>query len=200
VSYAPSATALRFLGQPKRREFDKIASVGVEFEQEAHEVARVFGINAVVGKDATRDRFRECLSGNHIVHFSGHGSFHAANPLSSALQLSDGVITAREIMESKIDADLVTLSACESGMNRMTDGDDIIGFARAFFHAGASSLIASLWRVEAESTKTLMGAFYSELVSGASKRSALQSAQSQLLQDKEDPYYWAPFLLFGDWK
>lgn len=200
VSYAPSASALRFLAQSRKRDVEEFASVGVEFEQEAHDVAEVFGATAVVGENATRQRFRECLSGYRIVHFSGHGAFHAADPLSSGLQLSDGVITAREIMESKIDASLVTLSACESGINRMTDGDDIIGFARAFFHAGAASLIASLWRVEAETTRELMSAFYAELVRGASKRSALQYAQKQLLAIRDDPYYWAPFLLFGDWE
>ena len=96
---------------------------------------------------------------------------------------------------------LVTLSACESGMTRITRGDEIWGFARAFLAAGAPALILSLWSVEDASTEKLMTAFYKELGS-ANAREAMRRAQIEVSRARqfEHPFFWAPFSLSGDWR
>lgn len=115
------------------------------------------------------------------------------------------ILTAREIFNLKINAQLVTLSACQTGVNENKPGDELIGLTRAFLYAGAASVLVTLWSVNALSTEVLMKKFYTELKNGRDKATALQVAQIALMEDKDypewkHPYYWAPFVLVGDWE
>ena len=102
----------------------------------------------------------------------------------------------------RIDADLVTLSACESGLGKEMGGEGLIGLTRAFQFAGARSVLASLWKVEDKSTAALMKRFYTYLKAGRTKDEALRLAQIDLIRSAEfsRPRDWAAFQLNGDWK
>ena len=95
------------------------------------------------------------------------------------------------------------MSACESGLNFPSSGDDLIGFARGFFYAGASSIISTLWKVNDKSTAYFMEEFYNNLIlKKMTKSKAIQRAFLKLKssEDYQHPYFWAPFMLIGDWR
>jgi CHAT domain-containing protein len=101
----------------------------------------------------------------------------------------------------RLHADLVTLSACETGFGQELGGEGLGSLTRAFLYAGAGSVVASLWSVADESTAELMTAFYRELRAGTPKDEALRRAQAGLLRGRHrHPFHWAAFQLHGDWK
>ena len=104
--------------------------------------------------------------------------------------------------QPRLDADLVTLSACDSGLGKEMGGEGLIGLVRAFQFAGARSVLASLWSVADVSTADLMKRFYGHLRAGKPKDEALRAAQVELIHSPTyfHPYHWAAFQLFGDWK
>ncbi|MBN2567833.1 MAG: CHAT domain-containing protein, partial [Deltaproteobacteria bacterium] len=122
-------------------------------------------------------------------------------PLDSALLLAadsnnDGLLRAADLYNLSLNADLVTLSACETALGRVSTGDDVVGFTRGFLYAGARSLISSLWQVDDRATRDLMVHFYINL-SKMSKDEALRQAQLETKEQYPHPYYWAAFLLTG---
>jgi CHAT domain-containing protein len=136
-------------------------------------------------------------------------------PLNSALALTlpespapgrdNGLLQAWEIFEQvRLDADLVTLSACETALGQEMGGEGLVGLARAFQYAGARSVLASLWGVGDDSTAELMKRFYGHLQAGKAKDEALRAAQIDLLRGAAPgvahPFHWAPFVLIGDWR
>lgn len=149
-----------------------------------------------------------------VVHFATHGILNATVPKMSYIQLSkitpDAApesfqLTAREIWGLPLEkVDLVTLSACETALAEDSPlaGNDLTTLARAFSDAGAPTVVATLWSVADESTKVWMVEFYSQLAAGKPKGEAFHAAQLKLLNTKEysHPYYWAPFILMGDWR
>ena len=148
-----------------------------------------------------------------LIHFACHAVINERFPLDSALAFTipenpkegqdNGLLQAWEIFERvRIDADLVTLSACESGLGKEMGGEGLIGLTRAFQYAGARSVLASLWKVEDESTAELMKRFYGYLKAGKTKDEALRLAQLDLIQSPNysAPQDWAAFQLNGDWK
>lgn len=176
------------------------------FEGEAVQIAKFFGTEAHLGKDATGALLREKGVNYNTLHLSCHAFFDPTDPLASGLQLADGVLTARDIMGLKLNADLVTLSACETGINDQQPGDELVGLTRALLYAGASSVLVTLWRVDPMAAWELMRDFYGRLLSkkeGAKltqKAVALQKAMLEIRKQKPHPYYWAPFVLVGDWR
>ena len=116
-----------------------------------------------------------------------------------------------DILQMKLNAELVVLSACETGLGRLRDGEGIVGLTRAFLYAGASSTVVSLWKVEDQSTSLLMERFYQNLKRGLDKSEALRQAKLDIIRSNVDlkatgrreelaaPFYWAPFILVGDW-
>ncbi|RPH55744.1 CHAT domain-containing protein, partial [bacterium] len=113
-------------------------------------------------------------------------------------------LQAWEIFERvRLDADLVTLSSCETGLGRDAAGEGLIGLTRAFQYAGARSILASLWSVSDRSTAELMQRFYALLRAGHPKDLALQAAQREMVRAggaSSHPYHWAAFELIGDWR
>ena len=127
------------------------------------------------------------------------------SPLDSAIVLSKDSaqddsfkLYARDIIQHKLRADLVTISACYSAGNRSYSGEGLVGLSWAFLRAGAHNVIAALWDVSDASTAQLMDKFYDELNKGASPDAALRTAKLSFLRGKEfgNPYYWAPFQLY----
>jgi CHAT domain-containing protein len=200
VCYAPSASTISFCRDKGTDKLEDCASFGTVFEEEAKEVAQLFDTKPYLRKKANKKNVMKCL-GKDIIHLSCHGSFDELDPLSSGVQLhGKEVLTAREIFNMKIDSELVTLSACQTGLNERKPGDELIGLTRAFLYAGAPSVVVSLWSVNAFSTLELMLKFYELLKSGKEKVVALQEAQKEISKVYKHPYYWAPFILVGDWQ
>ncbi len=204
------ATSPRLEALPAtRREVEALASL-------APEVTTTF-----LGKEATKERARTAGKNASIVHFACHGLIDDRFPLDSALALSvsgggaagsgtspdeEGLLHAWEIFESvRLDADLVTLSACRTALGKEARGEGLLGLTRAFQYAGARSILASLWSVSDDSTVDLMKRFYQALVAGVPKDEALRRAQADLLHGEAGPegtkpFAWAAFQLSGDWK
>ena len=181
---------------------EKIKKVKEIFEGESKDVAGLFSTQSDNGKSATKDKVIEKCTDKDVIHFSCHGYFDYADPLSSGVKLYDSVLTAREIFDMRLNTELVTLSACQTGLNQRSPGDELIGLTRAFIYAGAPSVIVSLWSVDAHSTQELMLEFYKLLKNGSDKATALQVAQKRIMEKAgySHPYYWAPFVLVGDWE
>jgi CHAT domain-containing protein len=115
----------------------------------------------------------------------------------------NGLLQAWEIFDQiRLDADLVTLSACDTGLGKEMGGEGLIGLTRAFQYAGARSVLASLWNLDDFRAAEFMKQFYVHLQHGQSKDEALQAAQLQMLRSRNSahPFYWAAFTLNGDWK
>src|SRR5262249_37891484 len=126
-----------------------------------------------------------------------HGQFRPDNPLFSSLHLADGRFTVRDACRLKLDGALVTLSACETGMNALAPGEEIIGLTRGFFSAGSASLLMTLWTVDDEATAEFMTEFYRKLRKSNSPAAALRAAQIKTKRNKPHPFFWSPFFLVG---
>ncbi len=139
------------------------------------------------------------------IHFVAHGTASRLSPLDSAIVLSKGTVEtdsfklyARDIVQHRLQADLVTISACYGAGERAYSGEGLVGLAWAFLRAGAHNVIAGLWEVTDASTEQLMDRFYDELDKGASPDAALRAAKLSLLHGSQfhNPFYWAPFQLY----
>jgi len=279
VCYTPSASVMKYCHAKRKGRRENALVLGdsrddlLHAREEALTVAELFNTMPYLNGQATKTLVKEKLEKERdeldILHFACHGYFDRYQALKSGIVLAreqngnaaekdDGNwnLTAEEIFGLEMRADLVTLSACESGINERRPGDELIGLTRALIYAGTPSVVVSLWRVDDLSTQILMERFYQELKAGRNKAEALQQAQLHVmgltaeqtlayltskrkqLGDSADPgrradldrnihliharilaaeaeerpktgmdwpffnhlYYWAPFILVGDWK
>jgi CHAT domain-containing protein len=194
-----------------------------EAEKEAADLERLLSrTTTLVGKNATEDQVRARAGEHDIIHFGTHAWIVTESPLRSSLLLagmenevadphlmpvapSDGILTGYEVLslEMKPQA-MVTLAACESVGRGRRRGEGVAGLARAFFEAGAGTVIATLWPVDDRSTRELMVRFYRELaLEGKSTAAALAAAQAALSRGeagrrRQHPFNWAGFVLIGD--
>ncbi|WP_083938571.1 CHAT domain-containing protein [Psychromonas ossibalaenae] len=214
ISILPSASVMAFinkevtaphplliLGNPELGD-PKLALPGAE--QEAKTIAsQQRGASLLLGSDATETQVKQNGVLFKTLHFASHGIFDPEQPLSSGLllakdQSNDGMLTVRELYELNLNADLITLSACETGLGKISNGDDVVGFTRGFLYAGTNSIISSLWKVDDQATSQLMQHFYAKLANSSDKRLALKQAQLAVKTDyNRHPYYWAAFQLTG---
>lgn len=204
VSVAPSAAIWQALMlRPESRSTSPLLvgfsdDAAPEVENEVHAIAKILP-NATLfsGKDATFSNFRENAERHDLIHIACHGRFRADSPLYSSLQLSDGSINVRDISSLKLKSGLAVLSACETGLNKIYPGEEIVGMARGFISAGVKSLILSLWAVNDETTRHFMTEFYSHLQRGDPAEASLRRTQVAFLERGEHPYYWSPFCYIG---
>ena len=179
--------------------------------EEVQALSSLYGSDAraYTGAAATKAQVEHLPVATQYLHFACHALLDRHFPLDSALALAaspgddNGMLQAWEIFERlRLDADLVTLSACGSGLGRNAGGEGLIGLTRAFQYAGARSVLASLWGVSDRSTAALMTRFYTKLRAGTAKDLALAEAQRELLRQGRfsHPYSWAAFEMNGDWK
>ena len=172
---------------------------------EAQMVATRMGGHAYVEEEATLARLREQVVNSNLIHLATHAEFSAGNPLFSCLTLCDGALTALDIFNLRLNASLVTLSACQTGESAVGGGDELEGLTRAFLYAGAASLVLSGWKVNDAFTAELMDRFYTGLAAGRGKGQALREAQLEYVQNAPagdayaHPQFWAGFCLVGDW-
>ena len=185
-----------------RREADSIMS----------EVPWGKGLKAV-GFDANRASVtRQDLAQYRIIHLATHALLNNDNPEMSGILLSlvdskgtrqDGFLRLKDVYKLKLPVDLVVLSACQTGLGKDVKGEGLISLTRGFFYAGASGVVASLWKVDDDATADLMKYFYREMFeNGRSPAAALREAQLKMYQTKrwQDPYYWAGFVIQGQYE
>jgi CHAT domain-containing protein len=245
ISYLPSASVLKYARVNNKGNRTELFAAGnpttglaplPAAEEEVRELSTLFEKRLVLtGKDATKTSVKGQSPRYDLLHFSTHGEMIESDPLRSNLRFApsagdDGKLTVNEIFDMEVRANMVTLSACETALVKGEEGDfpkgdDLVGLSRAFIHAGAPSVVASLWKVSDDSTVALMRAFYRNLRS-MTKAEALQKAQLDLMKssirfhvergsggitrsadyqpdmaiDCSHPFFWAPFILVGDWR
>jgi CHAT domain-containing protein/uncharacterized protein HemY len=173
-------------------------------EREAKDIALLLNTKALTGNEATKAAVLARLPQARIVHLATHGLFDDFQGLQSAIALAptnsdNGLLTASEILDLKLNADLVVLSACNTGRGRIT-GDGVIGLSRSLFIAGTPSVIVSLWSVPDAPTAELMSEFYTNLYQKKlDKAQALRQAMLKMMEKHRDnPRAWAAFTLIGE--
>jgi CHAT domain-containing protein len=171
------------------------------------------GVFIASGFDATREQLLSTdLTQYAILHFATHGLLDPKRPENSGLVLStvnrdgqaqNGFVGLQDIYGLRAPVDLVVLSACQTALGKDVRGEGLLGLTRGFMYAGASSVVASLWKVDDEATGELMRQFYTNMLqNGLTPAAALRAAQNTIRQKPEwqAPYYWAGFTLQGDYR
>lgn len=216
LRYLPSASVLKFLktansstapgrllvfGNP---DLDK-PELDLPFaEKEAVLIGSLVpGSRVVLRKEATESRLMELAPAYRYIHIASHGQFNAGDAMQSRLLLRadgahDGSLTVSEIYGLRLDAELVTLSACETGLGKVLTGDDVLGLKRGFLYAGTRNILATHWEVDDEATGELMKTFYNRLLAGLPKREALRQAQLETRRVYAHPFFWSAFYLTGN--
>jgi CHAT domain-containing protein len=178
-------------------------------EREVHELAQQFpGAKLYFNAEANQTNFRANAPQSHLVHVAAHAMADTMDPLHSKVLLADengqpNYLEAKDVLGMDLhNVAMIALSACESGLGRVDDGDEVLGFTRSFLSAGTSTMLVSLWPVSDAATEKLMTTLYTDLARGDEVQDAMRSAQLAVLADPETahPYYWAPFNLIGNWR
>lgn len=218
LSVLPAASVMEFAIKKRKPDKERLLVFGnpetdhaplVFGEVEGNVISKLFPKNELYFREEATETLAKNKSANfNIIHFATHGEFNDRQPLQSGLLLTkdkenDGFLQVHEIFEMDLNnANLVTLSACETALSKVQGGDDLVGLARGFIYAGTPSILATLWEVDDASTAKLMEYFYQSWKQGMSKSEALKRAQISLknIPQYEHPYYWGAFVMIGDWK
>jgi len=227
ISYVNSATLYEQLSNRDRRKGEllafapKFSGEQVEMDpsrdkllplphnkREVEQILTSFDGKSFINENATLQNFSSQLSNYNTVHLATHAVFNDDLPEYSYLAFSakdkeENLLYVSDLYNLQINADLVTLSACESGIGELKRGEGFLSLARGFFYSGASSIASTLWKVNDASTATLMGSFYQNLAKGDTKDLALQKAKKTFLYANRQnglshPYYWSGFIISGN--
>ncbi|MDM8538755.1 CHAT domain-containing protein, partial [Desulfobacterales bacterium HSG17] len=215
--YLPSASILDItLSRRLNRKNTKVLAIGnpdlgdpaFDLPFSEHEVSSIQwnfpDITTRTRKDASESWLSENIEKFGIIHLASHGEFDPVNPLFSAIRLAkqekaDGKLEAREVFGLKINADMVVLSACQTGLGKVTGGDDVIGLNRSFLYAGTHTTISSLWRISDISSAILLKQFYRQYTR-YNKAQSLRKAILHVKNQYPHPGYWGAFTLVGDFQ
>ena len=171
-------------------------------EQEAMAIAPLLNTKPIIGSYATKSSIVQQLPNARIIHLATHGLLDEIQGIGSAIALApsgndNGLLTAEEILNLKLNAQLVVLSACNTGRGRIT-GDGVIGLSRSLISAGVPSVLVSLWSVPDAPTAELMTQFYGNLQQNPDKAQALRTAMLTIMKQHTEPRNWAAFTLIGE--
>ncbi|ODU52975.1 MAG: hypothetical protein ABS98_02315 [Lysobacteraceae bacterium SCN 69-48] len=178
-------------------------------EKEVHELAQRFpGARLFFRDEASKENFASNAPASRLVHIAAHAMADTLDPLHSKVLLADkdgkpNYLEAKDVLGMRLDnVAMIALSACESGLGRVENGDEVLGFTRSFLSAGTSTLLASLWPVSDTATEKLMTTLYTDLAKGIEVQDAMRDAQRAVMADPATahPFYWAPFNLIGNWR
>ncbi len=216
--YSPSASVMQYTFKEKatRSQDIKVLALGNpdlgDFnydlplaEMEANAIKWDFPkVDIFTRENATESWLQEHINEYQIIHIASHGEFDPVNPLFSSLKLTrsataDGNFEVNEVFGLEINAEIVTLSACQTGLGDIVGGDELVGLNRAFIYAGTRSILSSLWRVSDISTAILVKHFYRNYAHG-NKAESLRKAQLLVKRLYPHPSYWAGFNLTGDYR
>ncbi|MFC2167968.1 CHAT domain-containing protein [Acidobacteriota bacterium] len=199
ISSSPNDTRNDFRLNPLRYSQMEVEKIAALFKKNKRDV--------YLGEEATETSLKRAdLSDYKIIHFATHGLIDNRNPARSSIVLSlrdqsseDGFLQMREVFDLKMNANLVVLSACQTGLGQFIKGEGIEGINRAFFYAGASSVLMSLWAVNDQASYQFMQRFYTHLRSSDSIVDALWRSKTEMINSKalSHPFYWAGFVVSG---
>jgi len=228
ISYANSATLLAQLQEKEQNQSATLLAFAPSFKgeqvvhdpnrgnllplphnkKEVEQILTSFEGLSFVGKNASLQNFSSEIKNYKILHLATHAIFDDAAPEYSYLAFTqenseENLLYVSDLYNLQIDADLVTLSACESGIGELKRGEGFLSLARGFFYSGAASIASTLWKVNDASSTTLMGSFYKNLANGDTKDLALQRAKKSFLKTNRQnglshPYYWSGFIISGN--
>jgi CHAT domain-containing protein/tetratricopeptide (TPR) repeat protein len=204
VSYAPSASVFVHCQELPPSEGSRSLVMGVSestvpyIRDEVSAVAQCLGdVELVLDADASLEVLRSRAPQCRVIHIATHGYHRKDNPMFSAIRLGDSYLSLYDLYELSLPVDLITVSACATGLSVVVEGDEILGLVRGLLHAGARALVATLWNVHDGATSTLMQSFYSHMREGRDPAAALRYAMLEQREKTPQPYYWAPYLLVG---
>ncbi len=210
IPYEPNTNAVPESSRGLERLFGNQLKDLPNTGQEASAISKLFPgkTTLLLGTQATETAFkRQSLHDFKILHLAVHAVADDQFPDRAALVLArdkdsddDGLLQAREITRLRLNADLVTLSACETALGKLEGREGVRGLKEAFLTAGAHSVVASLWNVEDQSTTRLMVGFYKHLSKGEDEATALKNAKLDFMRDNPGaaPFYWAGFIIAGE--
>jgi CHAT domain-containing protein len=229
ISYVPSASMLPFFREKNSGKRDnllllapRIAALPMS-EKEVREISGIFGKGAVphLGPEASESLVKQQGANFDLLHFATTAHFNKINPMFSRVDMArsdsdDGNLEVHEVFNLDLQANMVVLSACKTALGSgysqvIPKGDDLVSLSRAFLYAGSASVVASLWEISDPSTALFMARFYENL-RDQNKAAALAQTQREMISGslKEDnqngeyvyshPYFWASFVLIGDWE
>ncbi|MEZ4774373.1 MAG: CHAT domain-containing tetratricopeptide repeat protein [Bacteroidia bacterium] len=172
-------------------------------EEEAQKITRLTGGDIFLKRAASKSAFFEQAGKYQIIHISSHARVNDRDPMFSTIDFAEGeTVNVLDLFGMEIQADLVTLSACETGSGELFSGEGIMSLARGFIYAGAKSIVNTLWEVNDAATAEIMTSFYESLSAGNSKDEALRNAKTGWLSRADHlmahPYYWAGYIAVGD--
>jgi CHAT domain-containing protein len=156
------------------------------------------GATLLLGCNATYEQLRRAAPRTRLLHIASHGYFRADNPRLSGIHLGDFHVSAHDLAQLQLSADLVALSGCATGLNAVSGADELIGLERALLSAGARSLLLSLWDVHDESAAEFMKCFYAHFQNGSGASQSVRRAALEIKRRYPHPYYWAPFFIVGN--
>jgi CHAT domain-containing protein len=203
-SYAPSAGIHALCQKRNRKPSGPPLILGVPddraplIRQEVESIARSLpGAELVLGAETADQALRNQGAVSRLIHIATHGHFRQDNPMFSGIRLGSAYLNLYDLYQLRLEAELVALSGCATGLSVVAAGDELLGLIRGLLYAGAQSLLLTLWDVNDESTSEFMCSFYGKLQEGLGKNLALQAATAELRSHYQHPYHWAPFLLIG---
>lgn len=205
LAFAPSFDGTVSVSNPDRGKLLPLPNNKKEVEQ----ILTSFHGRAYIDGEASLSNFKSQLASFGMVHLATHAIFDDTAPEYSYLAFAQNGNAAEDLLyvadlyNLQLDADLVTLSACESGIGDLKRGEGFLSLARGFFYSGAASIASTLWKINDASTTTLMTSFYKNLSKGEAKDVALQNAQIEFLDNNRDnalshPYFWSAFVISGN--
>jgi len=157
----------------------------------------------LISNEATETNFKTNAEMSRVIHLSTHSFLYNKQPMiffsNTFDNENDGFLEAGEIVQLKLNSDLVVLSSCNSGLGTIDASEGIIGMTKAFFEAWTKSVVVSLWEVNDKYTSKLMALFYQKLSDGNNKSEALRKAKLEFIKEySPNPYYWGAFVLSGN--
>jgi len=204
VSYAPSAGIYALCCQRHANSTGAALVLSVPdprapfIEDEVRSIAAALpGARLFLGDEANRRALEEWGPRSHLLHIATHGRFREDRPMFSSIRLGDGYATLYDLYRLSLPVELAALSGCSTGLSVVAGGDELLGLVRGLLHAGARSLLLTLWDVQDRGTAQFTRSFYAKLAGQSDKAGALRSAMLELRGRYPHPYYWAPFVLIG---
>ncbi|WP_339711366.1 CHAT domain-containing protein [uncultured Kriegella sp.] len=228
IGYGNSVASLSGLNEKKSTQKNKVLAFAPSFNDavvsktdrqfgkllyNADEVAKIgtyYNTQTVIDEKATLANFLTKTSNFNIFHMATHASANDEYPDYSYLAFSQGkdssesnILYIKDLYNTTLGADMVTLSACQTGIGKLQKGQGMLSLSKGFYYAGAKSLVNTLWKINDKSSAKLMGYFYEGLSNGLGKSEALRKAKLKYLASTDDdllkhPYYWAAFVVSGD--
>lgn len=205
ISYAPSTGVFHLCASKVTRWNQQSLVLGVADERAPHILEEAQTVAAsmphstlLLGEEANEEALRRHGAHCRFVHLATHGFFRRDNPMFSAIQLGTSRLSLFDLYDLRLEAEMVVLSGCGTGLNAVLGTEELVGLTRGLLYAGARSALVTLWDIHDASAAAFMGRFYQYLAQGSQRAEALRRTMRDQRAEFSHPYHWAPFILVGD--